>query len=233
VDALAGIWLVARTPRLWGMAFGPLVAALIAYIVLGIVGGILIVPRLPELPILRDLTPASGIVVLLGSLLFVVLWVLLFSFVFVLFAGIFAGLVWERFSREVEREAGATDPPQARIGCAASGADTIARLILAVTLAVAALLLSGLLGPIPGIIAAAIVGLLDFTAPACQRRGMLLDRQAGHLASRLDGRTLGFALVAGLVSLVPLIGVLVMPGLVAGGTLLVRRQDALDRSAPP
>jgi uncharacterized protein involved in cysteine biosynthesis len=69
-----------------------------------------------------------------------------------------------------------------------------------------------------------LIGLLDYTAPAFLRRGLTLGPQWARLRHGFDRDTAAFALVAGLLSLVPLVGVLLLPGLVAGGTLLVLRR---------
>lgn len=221
MDAFAGIGLVLRTPRLWPLCVGPLLLALFAYALLGTGIGFFVVPRL-----------AGWLGIERGSggwwameIGFVVLWLFLFSFAFTLLAGIFSGLIWDRLSRAVEAiAAGGTLPADVTLGGAAALGDSLQRLLLNGTLGLVALLLF-FLGPLPGLIAAALVGLLDYTAPAYLRRGHTLPAQWRRLMGRPDGATLGFALVAGVLSLIPILGVLLMPGLVAGGTLLARRKE--------
>ena len=209
------------------MCFLPLLTALIVYVLLGITGGVLLIPRLPGW---LGLPPGGGgwwAAEILGTLAFVALWVLLFSFVFVLLAGMFSGLLWDKLSLAVEKIAGAdkASPTTVPLGCGAQASDTFSRLLLNGSLGVAALVLSVVLGPIPGLLTAALVGLLDFTSPAYLRRGHTLGPQMARLLPRPDRRTVGFAFTAGLLSLVPFVGVLLMPGLVAGGTLLARRRE--------
>ena len=228
MDALQGIWLVARTPRLWPMCFLPLMTALIVSVLLGITGGVLLIPRLPGWLGLPPGGRGWWAAEILGTLAFVALWVLLFSFVFVLLAGMFSGLLFDKLSLAVEKIAGAekaSPPATVPLGCGAQASDTFSRLLLNGTLGVAALVLSLVLGPIPGLLTAALVGLLDFTSPAYLRRGHTLGPQMARLLPRPDRGTISFALTAGLLSLVPLVGVLLMPGLVAGGTLLARRRE--------
>lgn len=237
MDAFAGIALVLRTPRLWPLCVGPLLLALLAYALLGMGLGFLVVPPLADwLHVQRG--SGSWWVMELG---FVILWLVLFSFVFVLLAGIFSGLIWDRLSRAVEMVVdgtgaqaplGSAPPADAPLGWSAAMGDSFGRLLLNGSLGLLAFLLSFFLGPIPGVLAAALAGLLDYTAPAYLRRGRTLPAQWRRLLGRPDGSVLGFALAAGLLSLVPLVGVLLMPGLVAGGTLLARRREA-DSPAPP
>ena len=232
MDALHGIWLVARTPRLWPLCFGPLLVALTVYVLLGVAGGLVIVPRLPGwlgiTPGGREWWLAGG----LATVAFVVLWLFLFSFVFRLLAGLFFGVVWDRLSLAVENLSGGNAPPDARLGCGTLAGDSLSRLLLSGFLGVLALLGGFVLGPIPGLLAAAVVGLLDYTSPAYLRRGMTLGPQWARLLRRTDRATVGFAFLAGLLSLLPLVGVLLTPGLIAGGTLLARRREAAAPLAP-
>ena len=227
MDALRGIWLVARTPQLWPLCFLPLLAALAVYVVVGVVGGVLLVKYLPIWFHFDQGGREWWLTRLLGGLAAVGLWLVLFNFVFVLLGGVFSGLVWDRLGFAVEQIAAgeASAPAQAPLGCGAQAGDSLSRLVLNVTLGVAAFVLGFALGPVPGVFVASLVGLLDYTAPACLRRGLTLGPQWARLRRSLDRDILGFALLAGLLSLIPLVGVLLLPGLVAGGTLLVLRKE--------
>lgn len=230
MDAVAGIWLVLRTPRLWPLCLGPLLTALVVYVLLGVVGGYLLIPRLPGWLGLAPGGRPWWAVEALGTVAFVVLWLFLFSYVFVLLAGLFSGLLWDRLTHAVEMQAGGPTPA-ASLGCLPSLADSMGRLLLSGALGVGALLLSLFLGPLPGLLAAAFIGLLEYTSSAYLRRGHTLGPQMRRLLGRLDGPTLLFALLAGALSLLPLIGVLLMPGLVVGGTLLTRRREGASPQA--
>jgi CysZ protein len=223
MDAVRGILLVARTPRLWPLCSGPLFAAVAAYVLLGVLGGVLVVPRLTVW--LGAQTPAWAVATGAAAL---VIWVALFPFLFVLLAGIFSGLIFDRLSDAVERIAGAPGAGAPAAPGMPRGAvlrDSLARLLLNGALGAGALVFSFALGPIPGVLAAAVIGLLDFTSPAYLRRGHTLRAQTARLLGRPDAATVSFAFAAGLLSLIPLLGVFLLPGLVAGGTLLVRRRE--------
>lgn len=230
MDALRGIALLWRTPRLWGLALGPLAAVACAYIALGVAGAVFLFPHITEW--LRGV-PGGEWLGRLGELAAVVLYLFAFPLFFTLLGGIFFGVVFERLSIAVEQTVTGTAPTPVPLRASATIGDSLARLLVNGALGLGAFLLGFALGPIPGIVAAALVGLLDYTSPAFLRRGVTLGPQTRALFSRLDAPTLSFALVAGLLSLVPFLGVLLMPGLIAGGTLLVcrRAQDKADAGA--
>lgn len=214
---------MARTPRLWPLCFVPLLAALLVYVGVGVASGLWLVPRLPGWLGVDEAGPTRWVVQTLGSLGMAVLWLFLFQFVFVLFAGVFSGLVWDRLSLAVEQTVAgpASAPLGAGLGWGAQARDGLSRFVVNSLLGV----LAFGLGPIPGLAAAAVVGLLDYTAPAYGRRGLTLGPQWARLRRPLDRATLGFAFAAGFLSLVPVVGVFLIPGLVAGGTLLARRRE--------
>jgi CysZ protein len=153
-----------------------------------------------------------------ASLVVTVAWVLLFSTLFVALAGVVAGFMWDPLSAEVERLDGG-DPPPVPLRMPALVADSVARLAFAAFVAVTALLMALFIGPFAGWAAAGFLGLLDYSAPAALRRGWTLRRQMGRV---LRPASLPFALVVGVVSLIPLVNLLLWPASVAGGTLLVR-----------
>ena len=224
MDALRGIGLIARTPRLWPLCLGPLIGIVALYLLLGGIGGWLFVPRLETW--LAALPNSGGFLIAVEALA-VVLWLLLFPFLFVLLGGVLFGLIFEPLSLAAEQivSGDATKkksplPPKQLFG------DAVSRLALNAFLGMGAFILGFALGPIPGILSAAIIGLLDYTASAYLRRGITLGPQTRLLIFRRPNMaTLTFGLIAGLLSLLPVVGVLLMPGLVVGGTLLVLRRE--------
>ncbi|MBC8135991.1 MAG: hypothetical protein H8F28_08915, partial [Fibrella sp.] len=154
------------------------------------------------------------------------IWIALFPFLFTLLAGAFAGVIFEPLSLAVERVVRGTDTADiAPLSGSAAFGDTVARLVLSVMLALLSFGLGFVLGPVPGILTASIIGLLDYTSPIYARRGKTLGPQWRDLFGALNARTVTFALAAGFVSLIPIVGVLMLPGMIAGGTLLVLGRD--------
>jgi uncharacterized protein involved in cysteine biosynthesis len=222
MDALRGIGLLLRKPQLWAMAVGPMLGVVAAYVLAGVAGALALVPHLKGW--LGGL-PGGDWLVGLSEVALVLLYLLVFPFLFTLLGGVFFGFVFEPLSLAIEREAAGAAPPATPLRFGALLRDSLARLVLNGVLGLAAFVFGFALGPIPGVLAAAIVGLLDYTSPAYLRRGLTLGPQARRLFRPLDGETISFGLVAGLLSLVPLVGVLLMPGLIAGGTLLAMRRE--------
>lgn len=226
MDALRGIALILRTPRLWGVCFKPFILALFVYFAFGIAAGMLLLPHLTNW--LQTLPGGNGLATLAGGAA-IILWIVLFPFLFVLFGGIFFGFAFEAVAEAVEATVmGGELPPRHKFSFGAALGDTLLRLFLSLSLGLAAFLLSFPLGPLPGIVVAGIIGLLDYTAPAFLRRGKMLRPQVRRLFGPPDLRTLSFALAVALLSLIPFLGVLLLPGLIAGGTLLTMEKEKLS-----
>jgi CysZ protein len=223
MDVLRGTVLIWRNPRLWGLCLAPLFAAIVVYIGLGALGWWLIQPHLhgwvTNLHLMQGVEDWIGI----GGVL---LWIVLFPFLFTLFAGAFAGVIFEPLSVAVEKVVVGELRPGTPLSFGAAMRDTFARLMLAVVLGLIAFALGFFLGPIPGIIVAALIGLLDYTSPVYARRGKTLGAQWADLFRNLNLDSISFAVVAGLLSLIPFVGVFLLPGMVAGGTLLVLRRES-------
>lgn len=141
--------------------------------------------------------------------------------------------IYEHIAGEVDRAHGGVAPgPDERwfSGLGRAIAETIR--LLARTLPWTVLvLLVGLLpviGQVLGAVLGAVVGgrflALELVGPAMERRGRYLDARLA-LAKQRRGAVLGLGGPMFVCSLIPLLGVVLMPGAVAGGTLLVRALD--------
>ena len=207
MDALKGIGLLLKTPRLWPLALVPGLIALVLYVLLGMIGW----QRYGA-----GLEDGARIAALL-------LYLVLFPFAFYLLGSSFLGVVFDPLSRETERLLDGTVlncplKPLPLFG------DTCKRLLLNGGICVLAFALGPVLGSVAGVCGAGLISLLDYTSPAFLRRGTTLGSQAGLLLNKPDIYTLSFAAVAGLLSLVPFLGLFFAPGLIVGGTLLARRR---------
>ncbi|GAB4452593.1 MAG: hypothetical protein OHK0029_03800 [Armatimonadaceae bacterium] len=219
MEAFRGIGLVLRTGRLRKLCVFPLLLSLAVYAGVGIFGGIFAIDFLDRF--LDDTWLAWTRPIL------ILLWLVLFPFLFTALAGVFFPMFFDRLSLAVEETvAPGSTIPNAPPPLGTALRDTFARIVFNAFLTVGALLLSVFLplGPIPWFIATGIIGLLDFSAPAFLRRGITLGPQTRHLLPPTGG-TFGFAITAGLLLLIPIVGVFFLPGLVAGGTLLARKHS--------
>lgn len=211
---LRALRLFGRERGLWKYALKPLAWGVLAY-VLVIVLAAAVGERLGESlgGLLGASTAVGGTVGAIGGL---ALTIVLGGGIYLALVALIAGFGFDSLSREVEeREFGhAVGQP---LGCAAGIGDSIARVILAGVLGLVGLCF-GWTFVVP-LLLAAILCLMDFTAPSLLRRGVSFGRQFG-VARRLPG-ALPFALVSGVLLLIPIVNVLSLPILVAAGTILV------------
>ena len=157
---------------------------------------------------------------LFGAAAGLVLTVVLGGAIYLALVALISGFGFDRLSVEVEQRAFGRSVGEP-VGFARGLPDGVARFLLATTLGLVGLCLSGTVVA-PWLIASLLV-LLDTTAPSLLRRGFGLFRQLGVLR-RVPG-SLSYALIAGLIVLVPVVNVLALPILVAAGTLLVAKED--------
>lgn len=210
MDALKGIGFLLKHPRLWPLALVPGLVASVLYLVLGVLGWQRYGAGLEE-----------G-----ARLAAFLLYLVLFPFAFYLLGSSFLGIVFDPLSKETERLLGGTVPTCPLSFWQLFG-DTCKRLALNATIGLVALglgVVSGPLAPVVGALGAGLISLLDYTSPAFLRRGLTLGAQVQQLRKKPDPHIVSFAIAAGLLSLIPFVGLFLAPGLIVGGTLLARRQ---------
>lgn len=218
-ELLKGIGYVFGERKLRPYVWGPMLIAGAVYVLITILAYVWLAPLVERwiagIPILGTVSGWAG------PLAFVIFWWLVSSILYLGIAGILSSFLWERLSREVEILEGTLPSPESKIGCGATFYDTALRGIVSVVIAVAAILLGWLFFGVVGVVLAGWLGLLDYTSNAFARRGILIDRQFRSVR-KLPGWT-GFLIAAGVVALFPFLNVLMLPALVAGGTILCGR----------
>lgn len=235
-----GIGFVARRPRLWPLGLLP---AVVTFAVL-VTGVVLLAVYSTDLvawatPFADGWSPrVRDVARLVVGIALVVLaaWVAVLAFVALTL--LFGQPFYERLSRLVDEELG--DPPAEPEETWHRGMRRAVRETLATalrTLPAALLVFAVGLVPVVGQVAAFALGALvggrflavELLAPAMERRGRYLpDRRALLRAHR--SHCYGFGVPAYLLFLVPVLAVLLMPGAVAGATMLVR--ELVDGRAP-
>ena len=210
-----------RTPRLRSLALWPLAVTLVLYMALTIFGASFAIDFLMKnLPIDR-----GGIGESLLRVIAWIVWFLLSPLLFTTIVSVFYGILFEALSRAVEETVAPGEViPNYRPGILEQMRDTAGRLVFNGLVALTVLVIAAFVpfGPALWVLASGLMGLLDFSASAFQRRGILFGSQFRALFPRAKG-TLPFVVVAGLFVMLPIIGVFFLPGLVAGATLLTRR----------
>ena len=218
MDAFRGLALLVKTPRLWGWAALPGSAAVFLYMILAITlwSGLQ--------PVMESLLGEWKVT---GWVLALIVFLLVFPLAFFLLGSAFLGLIFDPLAYHTEAIQGGA-PPAMKLTRKALVSDAFARLGFNAAVGVIGFLIglmAPFLAPLLSILAAAIVGVVDYTAPASLRRGRTLGPQLRDFLARPDAHAIGFALSAGFLSLVPLLGLMLAPAFVIGGTLLVRRRD--------
>ncbi|MEP0767089.1 MAG: EI24 domain-containing protein [Fimbriimonadia bacterium] len=207
--------IVLTTPRLRVLAVRPLLWSLALYVVMWVVAWV----GLSWLVV--RWTGAEGSLAIVATLvsgaLALVAATWLAGYLFVAVLGVVSSFLWDAISRHV-------DAPEARepLSTVRLVGDGAARLMLAGVVTVGVLAWSLLSGGsfLPTFLGAAVLGLLDFTAPAFLSRGVTLGRQVGLLPC-LAWEAIWLALAVGALAMLPLLAALLAPVLVIAGTLSV------------
>lgn len=209
-----GITLVLGDRRYWPFIARPLAVSALMYAVIVAIGWFLTVP------LMQSQLARVGVGERFGAwganLVFVaVLW-FTSTILFVTIAGLTSSFLWDRLSYEVERTV-SPNPPKAAITFRHWLLDTIPRVGFATLIFC---LSTGCFWLLPVSVAlASWLCLYDYSAAAYLRRGITFLPQFA-MAPRVKG-ALTFSLSCGLLTLLPVVNVILLPGLVAGGTLMV------------
>jgi uncharacterized protein involved in cysteine biosynthesis len=214
VFVIRGITLVYGNRRFWPYVWRPMAISAIIFVAIAAIVYFLLVP--PAQGALGRIGIGSAVAGFGANAAFIALLWLMSSILFVFIAGITSSFLWDRLSYEVELTVNPT-PPKHATNAAEWLIDALPRMGFA---AFVFCLSSGCFWILPiGVALASWLCLYDFTASAYLRRGTSFLAQFA-LAPRVRGWAT-FALTCGLMTLLPFINVLVLPGLVAGGTLMV------------
>lgn len=218
-----GLFLLLARPRLWGYVWKPLGWAALAYFLILVLGQWLLLPRI------AGWIPGSGwldwTITVGAGIAVTAVWFFAANVLFLAIAALFSSFLWERLSLEVEQEIYG-DAPQAKAGCFAIALDTLLRLVFAAAVVVVSMML-GWLGVAAAALAAGLLALIDCSASAYIRRGIFFPAQLKVLGAK---NAVGFFVLCAVVSLLPFVFVLLLPGIVAGATILCREAEPTQRS---
>lgn len=210
-----------RHPRLWRYVAGPFVWTLSLFIAILAIGYFLFVPPAVHLFQRIGFGAASES---LGSLFYLVVWIFISGIVYLTAVSFMSSLVWDRLSEEVEALLTGT-VIRYRHRRTATAADWLKRIAFGLFMALLAFGSSFVLPIVAPLLIAGYVATLDVTASAFSRRGMLFRMQRRRYF-RLDS-WLSFTLLAGLFTLLPFVNALLIPIMVAAGTVMVNRTKSL------
>lgn len=220
---LRGVWLVLVSKRLWPYVFIPLLLAALLY------AGIFFGGLYWLIPLLKDRIAGDGligtVVGWLGNLLWIAVCALFANLTFVGVIGLFSALFWDSLSAKVE-EIVFGSVPRSSAGCGLLLWDAAARIGISAMLFVVGLVLS----PFCGISIAVTTGLLcllDFSSCAYLRRGISIGGQMNQVFKSRAAP--GYIAASAFASTIPFLFVFLIPGMVAGGTILCRQQLETNR----
>ncbi len=141
--------------------------------------------------------------------------------IYLIISGLFSSLLWDKLSLAVEQHVYGSAPTQ-RVGCGTQITDSVSRSAFSGGLFIVSLCFCWT-GPVAGAVYAGWIGLLDFSASAYLRRGIAFGEEFRKVWRPQGAK--GFALMCGLTSLLPFLFVLLLPGMVAGATILCREGE--------
>ena len=174
------------------------------------------------LPPLQGLATRFNLPWWLGNLVFMLLWFFIGGTVFITVATMLSGQFWESLNKRVEEiEVGKVE--SARLGMVRANLDGMARTFFSLMMLGCGAVLGWIIPVVGPLLFVAFVAALDFTTPAMARRGYTLRPHIAKVAAIKD--ILPFAVVAGFASGFPFVNVLMLPILVAAGTLTVVRHE--------
>ncbi len=213
-----GLALVFGQQRFRPFIWRPMLISGVVFLAIVMIGYWLIVPMGDRFLVSRGLDSWIG-----GTLIrvgYAVIWWFLAGVVFASIAGLLSSFLWDNLSLEVERSV-RPDPPHQKLGAGDLVVDTASRGVFA--LFIFGFTCACFWLPPAGILLAAWLCLYDYTASAYLRRGTLFPAQFRKAFGVRGSAT--FALVSGLLTIVPIVNVLMLPGLVAGGTLMLAEHE--------
>jgi uncharacterized protein involved in cysteine biosynthesis len=215
-----GFGILARNRHLWKYLVRPVLLSGLVFLAIVATGYVILVPRVADL--LAGLGVPGWLSTGGATLLYAVLWLFLSGIVFLGIASLFSSLMWDGLSMEVERlEFGDPGGEPARWPVALG--DIIRRGAFSLTVAALGIGCGWVLFGSVAVFLTGVLGLFDYTASAYLRRGISFPEQMARVG-RCPGWA-GFMLVAGVVTLIPFVNVLMLPAMVAGGTLMAAESE--------
>lgn len=212
-----------RDKSLWRYSWRPLLLSAFVYLAIAILGFALFIPYVSGTieaaaaqgeGFARFVREAAGF---LATILYlIVLWV--FSgMIYIMISSLFSAFLWDRLCAEVEEKLGIFDKP-VQVGCGTLLADSLIRFLVAGLIAVFGFATGWMCMGITAILSTGWMCLLDYTAPAYLRRGKPFWEQHREVY-KLKGWPF-FVVCTGLLTLLPFVNLVLLPAMVAGGTML-------------
>jgi uncharacterized protein involved in cysteine biosynthesis len=213
---LKGIGLVFGQPNLRKFVWRPLMVGAGIYLLFFCGGFYLVLSGLAHY--VQPFGVGGNVAGALGGILFLLVWWLVSASVYLTVTSLASSWVWGALSAAVEAHMG-VEPETRRVNLLT---DAVPRVAFAALITVLILLL-GWIGLFPAVLLAGWLSLYDYTSSAYLRRGVSFP---GQFKLVFECRSWpSFSLTCGALTLIPLVNVILLPGLVAGGTLMVLESE--------
>jgi CysZ protein len=215
--------------RYWRYIAVPWLWSILIFVLVVIVGYFALVPWIQGMIDSRLGTGSnlSGLAKTLVSLTYVVIWFFLAGFVFLTITSITSAFLWDDLSQKVEEQTTGQMAPKSTLPTKRVVVDSISRGVFAIAMAILSLFCGWIVPFVVPVLIAGWLGVLDYTSPIFLRYNRTVGQQ-WPVATKMKG-WFGFQVVSGVLSLVPLLNVLMLPALVAGGTIMASRAGILKQ----
>jgi uncharacterized protein involved in cysteine biosynthesis len=225
--------LIAGTPRLWRYIVQPLLVSALIFVAVVLLGYFLLVPPIASL--IASWGVPLGASNFVGIVVYAIAWFFVAGIVFISLVTLTSSFLWDRLSLEVEEQvmgyAPNRTPPTPVVLL-----DSVKRMLMNLSLGLVSLCANVI--PVAGPVAVSgFVGTLDYTANAYLRRNVLLGSQMRMVYRNPDAAS--FHVLSGIVTLIPFVNLVLLPVMVAAGTIMVARGEArigmmpIDNEAKP
>ena len=225
-----GFRMVFLDRRYWRYVLVPWLWSTLIFFAVVIVGYFALVPWLQgvvESKLGGD-SGVTGFAKSLISLTYILIWLFLAGFVFITITSLTSGFLWDELSQRIEEQITGQSAPKSTLPNSRIIVDSLSRGIFSIAMAILSLFCGWILPFIGPVLIAGWVGILDYTSPAFLRYNKTVGNQ-WPVAMKMKG-WFGFQIASGLLSLLPLVNVLLLPALVAGGTAMAVRSRVLSPS---
>jgi uncharacterized protein involved in cysteine biosynthesis len=224
---LEGFRMVFTDRRYWRYIVIPWVWSTLIFLAVVVLGYFLFVPAIQGW-IDSRVSGYEGTIRAVVSLAYAGIWFFIAGFVFLTITAITSSFLWEGLSQRVEEQITGNPAPKSSLATMRIVSDSVSRGVFAILIAILSLFCGWVVPIVAPVILAGWVGLLDYTSPAFLRYNRTIGQQ-WPVATKMKG-WFGFQVASGLLTLVPLVNILMLPALVAGGTSMAVRSGALKQA---
>lgn len=223
-----GIKMVFGSKKMWPYIWKPLLLSAGIFLAVVLLGFAIIVPVAASL-FEGWLSWLSGIG---AAVLWGVIWFFAAGPFFISVSAMVSSFAWDGLRREVEEEVLQGRSAEHEMEPANMIVDACVRVPLSLFFSLIVLIVTPLSFGLFGAFIAGWLGLLEYTSAAFHRRGVLIFGQLFFDAYRVKG-WFTFQLLAGLTTMIPIVNIILLPALVAGGTIMVAESRGIPDALPP